>query len=67
MTWSSLRSSRANASDTRSARSSPPGAVWRSCIRLRHAFELARQRVETIVDGGEILASGVIVVFRLPV
>ena len=36
-------------------------------LGLRHAFELPRQGVETLIDGGEILASGVLVVVRLSV
>jgi hypothetical protein len=36
-----------------------PGAV-------RHALELARQRIKTLVDGSEILAD-VVVVIRFPV
>ena len=34
-------------------------------IRVRHAFELPRQRVETLIDGGEVLAAGVLVVVNL--
>ena len=35
-------------------------------VGLRHAFELPRQRIETIVDGSEVLAD-VFVVIRFPV
>jgi hypothetical protein len=36
-------------------------------IRMSHAFELPSQRVETIVDGGEVLADGVLVVVRFSI
>jgi len=36
------------------------------CVALRHAFELARQRIETLVDGSEVFAD-VVVVIRFPV
>jgi hypothetical protein len=35
-------------------------------LGVRHAFELARQRIETLVDGSEIFAD-VVVVIRFPV
>ena len=35
-------------------------------VSVRHAFELARQGIETLVDGGEVFAD-VIVVIRFPV
>jgi hypothetical protein len=35
-------------------------------VGVRHAFELSRQRIETLVDGGEVFAD-VIVVIRFPV
>jgi hypothetical protein len=35
-------------------------------VRARHAFELVRQRIETLVDGSEIFAD-VLVVIRFPV
>jgi hypothetical protein len=35
-------------------------------IGLRHAFELSRQRIKTLVDGSEIFAD-VLVVIRFPV
>jgi hypothetical protein len=38
----------------------------RLCVALRHAFELARQRIETLVDGSEVFAD-VVVVIRFPV
>jgi len=41
-------------------------ATWLR-LRLRHAFELPRQGIETLVDGGEVLAAGVLVVVRLSV
>ena len=43
------------------------GAAARLRIRLRHAFELPRQGVETLIDGGEVFADGVLVVVRLSV
>jgi hypothetical protein len=36
-------------------------------IRKGHAFELPGQRVETLVDGGEVLADLVLVVVRLSI
>ena len=39
----------------------------RGCIGLRHAFELPRHGVETLIDGGEVFAAGVLVVVRLSV
>ena len=54
---------------------------WRVCLRgrcrrgrnstrlhigVRHAFELPRQRIETLVDGSEVFAD-VFVVIRFPV
>ena len=39
----------------------------RGCICVRHAFELPRQGVETLIDGGEVFAIGVLVVVRLSV
>jgi hypothetical protein len=35
-------------------------------VAVRHAFELLRQRIETLVDGSEVFAD-VIVVIRFPV
>jgi hypothetical protein len=35
-------------------------------VAVRHAFELLRQRIETLVDGGEVFAD-VVVVIRFPV
>ena len=35
-------------------------------VAVRHAFELLRQRIETLVDGSEVLAD-VVVVIRFPV
>jgi hypothetical protein len=35
-------------------------------VSVRHAFELSRQRIETLVDGSEIFAD-VVVVIRIPV
>ena len=35
-------------------------------VGVRHALELSRQRIETLVDGGEVFAD-VIVVIRFPV
>jgi hypothetical protein len=35
-------------------------------VALRHAFELSRQRIETLVDGGEVFAD-IVVVIRFPV
>jgi hypothetical protein len=35
-------------------------------VGVRHAFELSRQRIETLVDGSEIFAD-VVVVIRFPV
>jgi hypothetical protein len=43
------------------------GVGTRGGIRLRHAFELPRQGVETLIDGGEVFAAGVLVVVRLSV
>ena len=43
------------------------GGASRFRLRLRHAFELPRQGIETLVDGGEVLAVGVLVVVRLSV
>ena len=43
------------------------GARARRRIGMRHAFELPRQGVETLVDGGEVFAAGVLVVVRLSV
>ena len=37
----------------------------RLCSRLRHAFELPRQEVETLIDGGEVVADGVLVVVQV--
>ena len=42
-------------------------AATRFRVRVRHAFELPRQGVETLIDGGEVLADGVLVVVRLSV
>jgi hypothetical protein len=36
-------------------------------VRVRQAFELPRHGVETLIDGGEFFAAGVLVVFRLSV
>ena len=36
------------------------------CVGARHAFELARQRIKTLVDGSEVFAD-VIPVIRFPV
>jgi hypothetical protein len=44
-----------------------PGGTSRFRLGLRHAFELPRQGIETLVDGGEVLAVGVLVVVRLSV
>jgi len=35
-------------------------------VGVRHAFELPRQRIETLIDGSEIFAD-VVVVIRFPV
>ena len=35
-------------------------------IAVCHAFELSRQRIETLVDGSEVLAD-IVVVIRFPV
>jgi hypothetical protein len=35
-------------------------------VAVCHAFELSRQRIETLVDGSEILAD-IVVVIRFPV
>ena len=43
------------------------GDASRFRLRLRHAFELPRQGIETLIDGGEVLAIGVLVVVRLSV
>ena len=43
------------------------GGASRFRLRLRHAFELPRQGVETLIDGGEVFAAGVLVVVRLSV
>jgi len=43
------------------------GDASRFRLGLRHAFELPRQGIETLVDGGEVLAAGVLVVVRLSV
>ena len=43
------------------------GDASRFRLRLRHAFELPRQGIETLIDGGEVLAVGVLVVVRLSV
>ena len=42
------------------------GSGTRLRMGARHAFELVRQRIETLVDGSEILAD-VLVVIRFPV
>lgn len=42
------------------------GDASRFRLGLRHAFELPRQGIETLVDGGEVFAD-VIVVIRFPV
>jgi hypothetical protein len=34
-------------------------------VGVRHAFELPRQDVETLIDGGKVCANGVLVVVRL--
>jgi hypothetical protein len=39
----------------------------RGCICLRDAFELPRHGVETLVDGNELLAPGVLVVVRFSI
>ena len=36
-------------------------------VRGHHAFKLPRQGVETLIDGGEVFADGVLVVVRLSV
>ena len=43
------------------------GGASRVRPRLRHAFELPRQGIETLIDGGEVFAAGVLVVVRLSV
>ena len=43
------------------------GDATRLRFRLRHAFELPGQGIETLIDGGEVLAAGVLVVVRLSV
>ena len=43
------------------------GDAARLRFRLRHAFELPGQGIETLIDGGEVLAAGVLVVVRLSV
>ena len=43
------------------------GAASRLRVGLRHAFELPRQGIETLIDGGEVFADGVLVVVRLSV
>jgi hypothetical protein len=35
-------------------------------VAVCHAFELSRQRIETLVDGGEVFAD-IVVVIRFPV
>jgi hypothetical protein len=35
-------------------------------VGVRHAFELSRQRIETLVDGSEVFAD-IVVVIRFPV
>ena len=42
------------------------GVLSAGCRGLRKAFELARQVVETIVDGGEVFANRIIVVVVVP-
>ena len=41
------------------------GARWR--VRVGNPFELPRQRVETLIDGGKVIATGVLVVVRTPI
>jgi hypothetical protein len=43
------------------------GDASRFRLRLRHSFELPRQGIETLINGGEVLAIGVLVVVRLSV
>ena len=40
--------------------------AWRS-IRLRHDFKLARQRIQAVVDGGDVFADTVLVPLGIPV
>ena len=41
------------------------GARWR--VRVGNPFELPRQRVETLIDGGKVIATDVLVVIRTPI
>ena len=43
------------------------GDATRLRFRLRHAFELPGQGIETLIDGGKVIATGVLVVVRTPI
>lgn len=42
-------------------------ALARADLRLRDAFELTREIVETLVDGGKLIACSVFVVLVIPI